>query len=121
LIAKLSFEVSMKRFAIFYTPGTSWKTGQPWNEQGLYAHGVYMNELFSKGTLLYGGPFDNHTGGLAIVEIESVDEVETIIQQDPAVKDGIFVANAHPWITVFDQPNKTNLFKKKSSEGEAAP
>ena len=111
----------MQRFAIHYTPGKSWKIDQPWSEQGLYAHGEYMDELYTKGILLYGGPFDDHKGGLAIVEADSFDQVAQIILNDPAVIDKIFEANAHPWITVFDQPKKVNFFRQRQPNIETVP
>ena len=100
----------MDRFAIVYRPGDSWEPDTAWQEQGLYRHGAYMDELFRSGTLLYGGPFDDDTGGLAIVEAPDVATVEDIVDDDPAVESGLFDASVHPWVTVFDQPAGRNEF-----------
>ena len=99
----------MHRFAIVYRPGDSWESDAPWQEQGLYRHGEYMDELFRSGTLRYGGPFDD-TGGLAIVETPDEEAVEDVADADPAVESGLFEASVHPWVTVFDRPADRNDF-----------
>lgn len=83
---------------------------KPWLEQGLYEHGVYMQTLFDEDRLLYGGPFDDHTGGLAIMTVESEAEAQAIVDEDPAVVDGTFDADLHPWMVVFAPREISRLF-----------
>lgn len=103
----------MAKFAIVYRPGAGWKAGRPWSEQALYAHGTYMQSLFDKGQLVYGGPFDDHTGGLAVVEVDDASAAQRVIDEDPAVIEGVFDAEHHPWVTVFDQPEGTSSFRTR--------
>ena len=100
----------MHRFAIVYRPGDRWEPDASWQEQGLYRHGEYMDGLFQSGTLLYGGPFDDDTGGLAVVETPDAEAVDDVVNNDPAVESGLFEASVHPWVTVFDRPAGRNKF-----------
>ena len=45
-------------------------------------------------------PFLDDTGGAAIVLCEDEQEANLVMERDPAVIDGIFVAEAHPWYLV---------------------
>lgn len=104
----------MRKFACVYRPGRAWKPGRPWTEQALYDHGAYMQSLFDKDVLVYGGPFDDHSGGLAIVDVEDEHEAQRIIDEDPAVIEGVFDAEARPWLTVFDRPEGVSHFRRRS-------
>ncbi len=87
-------------FIILYRPGPAWLVGQPLTEQPLREHGFYMHRLWQEGKLLHGGPFLDDTGGAAVVLCEDEDEARAIMENDPAVVDGIFVAEGHPWYMV---------------------
>ncbi|MEK4485751.1 YciI family protein [Psychrobacillus sp. FSL H8-0484] len=50
-----------------------------------------------KDRLLSAGPFMDHTGGLVIVEVESVQEAEEIAKNDPEVLEEKFEYVVHPW------------------------
>lgn len=87
-------------FLIMYRPGPSWLVGKPLMEQPLREHGFYMHRLWQAGKLLHGGPFMDDSGGAAVVLCADEHEARSVIEQDPAVIDGIFVAEAHPWYMV---------------------
>ncbi len=40
---------------------------------------------------------ENLMGGMAVLEVESRDEADEIVQNDPAVRDGFYVIALHPW------------------------
>jgi uncharacterized protein YciI len=56
-----------------------------------------MRSLQALGTLVLGGPFLDDAGGLIVVRAEDADEARTLLQADPAVQEGVMVAEAHPW------------------------
>lgn len=87
-------------FMILYRPGPAWLVGKPLMEQLLREHGLYMHRLWQEGRLLHGGPFTDDAGGAAVVYCEDDHDAQAIIENDPAVIDGIFVAEAHPWYMV---------------------
>ncbi|MDX1774942.1 YciI family protein [Oceanihabitans sediminis] len=78
---------------IIYSRGKDWLTGKPHWEQKLVSHRHYLVDTL-KDKLVSAGPFMDHTGGLIIVEVESLEEVA---KNDPAVLDGKFEYVVHPW------------------------
>ena len=88
-------------FAIHYAAGPKWLEGKPLFEQPLQAHGEYMAKLLDEGVLVIAGPYLDDSGGLAIVQARNIDHVKEIIASDPAVRDGVFTAEAQPWQVVF--------------------
>jgi uncharacterized protein YciI len=92
--------VEKQRFAIVYSPGPNWVAGKPFSEQPLMEHGNYMHQLYLRGKLLMGGPFTDNSGGLVAFEAADQNEAQRILENDPALKAGIFTAKLHPWFSV---------------------
>lgn len=84
------------KVVIIYSKGKAWKDGKPHWEQGLLSHRKYLESTL-EGRLVAGGPFMDHTGGMVIVEAESVEEVVEIAKNDPAVLETKFNYEVHPW------------------------
>ncbi|MBI2923023.1 MAG: hypothetical protein HYY18_18365 [Planctomycetes bacterium] len=91
------------RFALVYGQGEKWVKGKSIYEQPLMEHGKYMGSLLKDGSMLLAGPFEDSTGGLAIVECADVKAAQAIVDADPAVKDKVLKAEVHEWNTVFDK------------------
>ena len=89
-----------KYFLIIHIPGPAWKKGEGFQTQDLMAHGAYMHGLFQKGILVEGGPFLDHSGGMAIVHVDDAAQAEEIVRQDPAIQSGVFTADLRPWYRV---------------------
>jgi uncharacterized protein YciI len=87
-------------FLIIHKPGPAWVKGKGFQEQKLMDHGSYMHKLYQEGILLEGGPFLDQTGGMAIIKVEDEAHAEKIIRQDPAIIEGVFTAELHPWLRV---------------------
>ncbi|WP_391203521.1 YciI family protein [Psychrobacillus sp. L4] len=85
------------KFVIHFTTGKSWIQGKPHWEQGLVPHRVYVKEAVAKGILIAGGPFMDHTGGLIILEVDSLEEAQDFADNDPAVLQEKFEAKIYPW------------------------
>jgi uncharacterized protein YciI len=54
-------------------------------------HGAYLKEYVDKGTVIVMGPVLDPAGpwGVAILEVDSEDEVRAIIAQDPTILSGL--------------------------------
>jgi len=64
-------------------------------------HLAYMDSLHKQGKLVAAGPFADNTAsrGVVIYRVASVDEAKALAAEDPAVKAGRLVLEAHSWMT----------------------
>lgn len=90
-------------YAIIYSRGPSWKGDKNWDKQDLMAHGEYISTLHTQGKVVLGGPFNDGSGGQTLVEVESRDEVNKIVSDDPAIQNGVFIATIRPWLIAFER------------------
>ena len=63
-------------------------------------HMSNIGRMADAGKLAVAGPFgknDKGYRGLYIFNVETVDEAQKIVETDPAVKAGIFIADLTPW------------------------
>jgi uncharacterized protein YciI len=91
-------------YAFIYTPGTNWLVNQPITKQPLAGHFQYMSRLEAEGKLILGGGFTDGSGAMGVLQVSSLEEACGIIENDPAVKEGIVIAQTHPWyVTVAGQ------------------
>jgi len=66
-----------------------------WSQQ-LEVHRQYLvNGLDEKIVTI--GPFTDNTGGLVIVEADSIEEIVAIANNDPAVLSNTLTCLVHPW------------------------
>jgi uncharacterized protein YciI len=59
------------------------------------AHVDFLNKYYEKGKILLSGRQNPLTGGLLLVNAESREEVEQIIQEDPFYKNKLIEINIH--------------------------
>ena len=86
-----------KTFLVLYKPGKGWLSGESLSKQPLQAHLNYLLELHDKGQLLMGGPFADGTGGAVILSVGSLAEAEALIEQDPAIVQGVLEPKIQEW------------------------
>ena len=84
-------------FLVIYRPGPAWLPGKPVSQQPLTEHGKYMLSLFVNGSMKFAGPLTDDAGGAVVLQVVDEAEARAIVAADPAVKDGIFVHEIHPW------------------------
>lgn len=96
-------------FMIHFRPGKAWIKGKSIMEQPLETHGDYMQALYEAKKLVMGGPFMDDEGGVAIIDVPDKEEAERLVKLCPSVVDGIFVAEVHPLMLVFDQSTGLSL------------
>lgn len=81
---------------ILFTKGKAWKEGKPHWEQDLEPHREHLIDRL-RDRLITAGQYTDHTGGIVLTYIDSLDEAEEIAKTDPAVIDGILDYEVHPW------------------------
>jgi uncharacterized protein YciI len=65
-------------------------------------HRQYLTELREKGKLAISGPFTEGGGALIVLEADSKEEAEALVQADPFTKAGVFLSYViRPWNPIF--------------------
>jgi uncharacterized protein YciI len=86
-----------KYYVFLHVPGPNWVAGKPITEQPLADHFQYMTQLESEQKLVLGGGFLDGSGAMGVLVADSQAEAESIIANDPAVREQIVTATIHPW------------------------
>jgi uncharacterized protein YciI len=89
--------------------GPKWTgTQTPETQHILHQHLVNVLALLDSGKAVVAGPFGDDTdlAGIFILRASSAEEAKTWVDNDPAVKAGLFVAEMHPWWS-------EDIFKKR--------
>ena len=74
------------------------------------AHLAYRQGFLESGKLRAAGPFDDESGALWILEVETIEEAETIVEGDPFVAAGVSVSwKIRPLSPVAVSPVKVSL------------
>ena len=84
-------------FLVIFRPGSGWLPGKPLAEQPLGEHVKHHLGLFEKGIVKFAGPFTDDTGGAAVMEASSLEEINGMISLDPAVTNKVFAYDIRPW------------------------
>lgn len=84
--------------------GPAWKPGVPVTAQGepMEQHLRYMKELFDRGSLILGGPYDPDRGGIAVFDTETFAEAQSLADGDPANQADVIGYRLERLHTVFD-------------------
>lgn len=91
-------------FVVIYTPGQAWQTGKTVEELPFMdEHIEYMQEVFAARQLLMGGPFLDHQGALAILDVETFAQARDIVAHDPFVQQRVVEPHLHAWDAYFNQ------------------
>ncbi|HEX8090962.1 MAG TPA: YciI family protein [Blastocatellia bacterium] len=86
-------------FAIIYKPTRNnfLATMTAEEQQAIESHFNYLNELLKADKLFMAGRCEDASFGVAIIDVSSEDEADTIIDRDPAVASGVFEAELKQW------------------------
>jgi uncharacterized protein YciI len=89
-------------FVVIYKPGPRWKAGVPFHEQpGIMAHRDFLLKQYEAGALEFGGPFLDHSGGLAAFEANSCEDLERLLNLDETIANGLQTYELHPLALPF--------------------
>lgn len=50
-------------------------------------HKAYLQKYIDEEKIYAKGPFTDHSGGLIIYKVESIDEAKNLIENDPVIRD----------------------------------
>lgn len=92
--------VSRNTFLILYRPGAKWDGSKRVWEQELGGHKDYLIDQYAGGILKFAGPFIDDWGGGVVVQTIDAQAAAEIARNDPAVLNGVFVFEIHPWFLV---------------------
>ena len=90
----------MSTYLVIYKPGPAWLPGRPLSEQPLKEHGRHMLKLYAQGSMKIAGPFGDDSGGAALIEAPDDNSARALIDADPGVTSGVFVAEMRSWALV---------------------
>lgn len=91
-------------FAVLYLRGTAWNNDVPFHQQaGVGRHRDFLASQYEAERLLFGGPFLDDSGGLAVYTAESLEEIEALVKSDHTVMDGLLRYEIHPYVIAFQK------------------
>jgi uncharacterized protein YciI len=71
-------------------------------ESDMTPHVQYLKQLLDNGKLIITGPFlDKRKGGMFIVEVDNEEELNSIVENDPAITSGFSTSEVRPYKIVF--------------------
>ncbi len=88
-------------YLFLYRPGPAWRAGVPMRQQDLRDHAAYHGRLLREGRSFAGGGYVGENGGLAIVRAAGLEEARAMLAADPAIRNGVFVAELRQWAPRF--------------------
>ena len=92
----------MNAFAVLYLRGPKWDPQRKFHEQdAVERHRDFLQAQHKQGRLIFGGPFIDDTGGLAVYRAASKGEVEALILSDETVQNGLLRYEIHPYIIAY--------------------
>ena len=73
-------------------------------DQYVPAHKAYVQQLIAKGHCARTGYWADSEGGMLLLEAESMDQAQTLIQQDPLIINHCVEYTLHEWVQVIGAP-----------------
>ena len=74
-----------------FRAGPTWTSGSVREQRDWDAHAEFVNALIERGTFVMGGPFSDNSGSMNLLEGIDADEARRILEDDPFMKNGVFV------------------------------
>ena len=77
-------------------------------------HMKNIGKLAEEGKLVLAGPFmdDKDWRGIYIFDVRTVEEAEKLVLTDPAIKEGVFEVEIHPWYGSATLPEIAKMHAK---------
>ncbi|MDP9231241.1 MAG: YciI family protein [Actinomycetota bacterium] len=74
-----------------FRAGPTWSSGSVREQPDWDAHAEFVDALIERGTFVMGGPFSDNSGSMSLLEGIDADEARRILEDDPFMKNGVFV------------------------------
>lgn len=94
---------------------------KPTRRSDKLAQREYLADLAQRSVLLAAGPFDDRTGGMWLVNAETIEEAIAIARGDPLVQAGLQRYQVRGWSRVFDPQQRLGGTTEQSVSAEASP
>lgn len=89
-----------KLFAVEFRVGPNWVADKPPGEQAHFRdHSANLRRLREEGILVLGARYSDK--GLVVLSAPSESAARALIDEDPAVKYGIFIYELHPFLVFY--------------------
>ena len=73
------------------------------------AHAEFVDALIERGTFVMGGPFSDNSGSMSLLEGIDAEEARRIVEDDPFMKNGVFVLEEiREWNVFVDELSPTD-------------
>lgn len=93
-----------RRVFVRFAAGPTWKSGPPEDQAGWGEHNDFVDDLVDRGLFVMGGPFSDYSGSMTLYEGVSADDVRQLIENDPFVRNGVFVIDdVRDWTIYVDE------------------
>jgi uncharacterized protein YciI len=79
------------RLMVRFRAGPTWSSGSVREQPDWDAHAEFVDALVERGTFVMGGPFSDNSGSMSLLEGIDEDEARRILEDDPFMKNGVFV------------------------------
>jgi uncharacterized protein YciI len=79
------------RLMVRFRAGPTWTSGSVREQPDWDAHAEFVDALIERGTFVMGGPFSDNSGSMSLLEGIDADEARRILEDDPFMKNGVFV------------------------------
>jgi uncharacterized protein YciI len=93
-------------FVIMLRPAN--KYGDEGTSEKVTEHFNYLKKLLYEGKLTMAGRFSEVLIGLVMIEVRTHEEAQEIMNQDPAVRAGVFHAELYPWSIALQKDSTSN-------------
>lgn len=104
-------------FVILYRRGPSWIAGRPMIEQPMDRHLAYMKEVCTRTDVEYAGGFlDEEAGGMMMLRAADLATAEAIIENDPAIREGLMLGIVRPFYMMFGSADRRDCDKANASQ-----
>jgi uncharacterized protein YciI len=79
------------RLVVRFRAGPTWTSGSVREQPDWDAHAEFVDALIERGTFVMGGPFSDNSGSMSLLDGIDADEARRILDDDPFMKNGVFV------------------------------
>jgi uncharacterized protein YciI len=79
------------RLIVRFRAGPTWTSGSVREQPDWDAHAEFVDALIERGTFVMGGPFSDNSGSMSLLEGIDAEEARRILEDDPFMKNGVFV------------------------------
>jgi uncharacterized protein YciI len=79
------------RLMVRFRAGPTWTSGSVREQPDWDAHAEFVDGLIERGTFVMGGPFSDNSGSMSLLEGIDEDEARRTLEDDPFMKNGVFV------------------------------